>query len=356
MVEGTSVAVPQVTAVAAALWGKDTDKSADFIRTLLQYSKQKNGVVNYEFASTHYKEFEKIYKAPIWLSAILKRDGAKLTDNEDIEFDARWSALYHKIALPESKLSDKEFRLIRRVQSLVDESSYPGKSRYVHALPYHNGENDLECNYIAVMRYLFRFARYLENGNSLAEAKEKARVMGDKSNQIENSLYKDIKYIVNTKTNFDSSIKKKSHLRAMKVLAMALHTAGDMYAHRTLLKTNCYPMNNRRDIRSGKMIGLIDFPIGITTGNECSILYKRILSGCVTQVLDYEKNAGAYSYADDAGFYSSRYDKGTKTAMKEMLNSWFAGHTTMSVRVINNRGNCEYSLHKSATYKKEAGY
>lgn len=73
VVEGTSVAVPQVTAVAAALWGKDTDKSADFIRTLLQYSKQKNGVVNYEFASTHYKEFEKIYKAPIWLSGLKSR-------------------------------------------------------------------------------------------------------------------------------------------------------------------------------------------------------------------------------------------------------------------------------------------
>ena len=146
--------------------------------------------------------------------------------------------------------------------------------------------------------------------------------------------------------------------------------AGDTYAHRVLVKNESYPLKrdgtNNTDInrgltrtdQEGIFFRLYDFPTNLTTGGINSSLYQEISQSndFCTQVLDYRMKDGADSYADSTVFYVSRYTKGTKTAMQEMVNSWKNGDTTMNKKVITNRGGCKYSLHKSSTFLKEANY
>lgn len=155
----------------------------------------------------------------------------------------------------------------------------------------------------------------------------------------------------------------------MKVLGAAMHVAGDTYAHRTVVMTKSYPLtsagaNKLQDYRGreslnpdGEYIDLRFIADNLVAGGKNSILYNWIAKGgFVTQRLDYSMKYKDDTYADDLRFYPKRYTKGTKTAMQEMLNSWEDGDTTMSGKVIKNRGGCPYSLHKSATYLKEAKY
>lgn len=67
---GTSLAAPQITAVAALIWQKDTKVSAGFVRGLLNESanlygktdEYGNGLVDAEYARKHYEEYKRKYE------------------------------------------------------------------------------------------------------------------------------------------------------------------------------------------------------------------------------------------------------------------------------------------------------
>ena len=83
---GTSMAVPHVVGVAARLWEKDREKSADFIRQLIDTAANPsgerngygNGLVDYEQALAVYDEFEKSYKS--WRT--VEQNGAGVEEND----------------------------------------------------------------------------------------------------------------------------------------------------------------------------------------------------------------------------------------------------------------------------------
>lgn len=83
---GTSMAVPHVVGVAARLWEKDREKSADFIRQLMDTAANQcgkkneygNGLVDYKQALAVYDEFEKSYKP--WRT--VEQNGADVEEND----------------------------------------------------------------------------------------------------------------------------------------------------------------------------------------------------------------------------------------------------------------------------------
>ena len=371
--EGTSLAVPQVSAIASLLWGMDTDKSAGFIRELLNYSAQQNGAVDLNFAMEHYQVFEQNYdEETIDLSLLEQNDG----EDKEAEFEARWSKSYHYNMVKEhiSGLSANELSVLRYYVKAPDfKDGFPVhlRSKYLHALPYKDTDEFQECNYVAVMRYLFRIARYLDNGKSFKEATKIAYVLGAKNSRVEDSINAHIQLILEYDSTVDAKITSKKRLRALKVFGAALHVAGDTYAHRTLVEARSYPLdkNGNNDMSpyagdmrldpNGQYIDLRFFTNDMIAGGNTSKMYRAICSperNFVTQRLDYAMKTTSFSYADKIEFYPERYSKGTKTAMQEMVESWKKGDTTMNGKVIKNRGGCKYSLHKSATYLKEAKY
>ena len=70
VVSGTSMAAPHVTAAAAVLWQKDKSKSPAFIRNLLAQTANElgdaeeygNGLIDLEYALSHYDEFASNYE------------------------------------------------------------------------------------------------------------------------------------------------------------------------------------------------------------------------------------------------------------------------------------------------------
>lgn len=70
VVSGTSLAAPQITAVASLIWQKDPEMPADFVRGLLNESANLygtadaygNGLVDAEYALAHYEEYKKKYE------------------------------------------------------------------------------------------------------------------------------------------------------------------------------------------------------------------------------------------------------------------------------------------------------
>nr|MBP3598934.1 S8 family serine peptidase [Eubacterium sp.] len=70
VVSGTSLAAPQIAAVASLIWQKDPSVSADFVRGLLnesanQYGEEEaygNGLVDAEYALKHYDEYKEKYE------------------------------------------------------------------------------------------------------------------------------------------------------------------------------------------------------------------------------------------------------------------------------------------------------
>ena len=370
--DGTSLAVPQVSAVASLLWEKISDASADYIRALLDFSKQKNGVVDYQYAIKHINDFDSVYEEDI------QNESHEISydENDNVsEFKARWAGLDHQKVMDKeiTGLTADELKILRVYAKVPDyKKDFPDeiRSRYLHALPCNATATEMRCNYVSVMRYLFRIARYMNNGKTFKEAYEKAYVRGDSGNKIENSINKHIKKILSYTNVVDAKIDDKKKLKVLKVLGAALHVAGDTYAHRVLVKKESYPLtktgkNNMfaqrgtdRDNSEGMFFIIDDFPTNITTGGINSSLYQEISQSndFCTQVLDYRMKDGVDSYADSTVFCVSRYTKGTKTAMQEMVNSWKNGDTTMNKKVITNRGGCKYSLHKSSTFLKEANY
>ena len=67
---GTSMAVPHVVGAASLLWQKDTSKSKDFIKDLLEESARNlgdkesygNGLIDYEYAEKQYTKAEEQYE------------------------------------------------------------------------------------------------------------------------------------------------------------------------------------------------------------------------------------------------------------------------------------------------------
>lgn len=78
---GTSLSAPQVAAAASLIWQKDLSVSADFVRSLLNFSANKygdetkygNGLLDVEYALEKYDEFRKEYK---------KADTVEMEENE----------------------------------------------------------------------------------------------------------------------------------------------------------------------------------------------------------------------------------------------------------------------------------
>ena len=67
---GTSMAAPHVTGIASVLWQQDKNVSADFIKYLLCVTAKKlgdetkygNGIVDLQYALSHYDELKKQYE------------------------------------------------------------------------------------------------------------------------------------------------------------------------------------------------------------------------------------------------------------------------------------------------------
>ncbi len=299
-VSGTSIATAQVTGIASLLWAKDKTKTNDFIRQLICSAVNKPdsltdtdaGIIDYQNAISVYSEFEKSYLP----SQITMHDFEVSNDFDysDIAVDALWnnpsSQKGHYTLATEAAqyagFAGNAPKIARFACTNLDK--YNNKNldgdKYVVGGPHGAG------NYVINLKFLFYISRYIYDygektinysdidnyinkyynnnaywinfGKGIDFDKKRLKAM---ANQVKFFLINK-KYLLETSiyNNFSnySKASQNRYLGTM-VFGIALHLAGDMYAHRTIVPKytvdGVNPKQMQNDLSRKAMLGSNDF-------------------------------------------------------------------------------------------------
>ncbi len=241
---GTSIAVPHVTGVAAALWGKDSSKSNVFIRELIRYSAKEMagtedcGLLDAWYAEEIYDSFAENYVEDGTVAEEeVPKNGEMPEDYSGVEQDeayveGRWKEGGHKdtINANTAGLSTKEVTLLKKGVIYPDTpDSWKGAGKH----PWWHGkfalkDNVTEYDYISSLSLVTSIA--VSQGNFWIVEKG-ATLSENDSNH--NDAYKDIKANINN-LDYSSVLGSYSNTAANRKIFLygcALHNLTDIFAH-----------------------------------------------------------------------------------------------------------------------------
>ncbi len=221
---GSSMAAPQVAALAAVLWQQDLSKNSDFIRKLIDVTarslgsreKYGYGLIDCEYALQNYHEFEQQYHAP---EAAVEEyeidsnmDALLCLDEETVE--GYWKKNQHEITS-------------KKMEKIREGTLWPDKKKPKvngHDNPAFHGYSDY--NYVKAYRFISKAAtKMYKDGEWIAEK--------DCADKDEKKL---LKQLVDTTEKYGGFHEYKCTRKEEKGLflyGMSLHTVADIFAHST---------------------------------------------------------------------------------------------------------------------------
>lgn len=235
---GTSMAVPHVVGAASLLWQKDTSKSKDFIKNLLEESARNlgdkesygNGLIDYEYAEKQYTKAEEQYEQgqDIELKDNTKTIKTYNNSSDENKVSGTWSLDSHQEYLTKNGVNIPAMKK-GAIYSDQEESGVRG----MDANPDFHGlfrrklssDNYEVVNYLASYRFLIKIANEYGKGNTYTGVK-KADIPGLTDNswsKMRSAISK-----IQSKSFFKnySNANKKAF-----IFGMAMHTATDTIAH-----------------------------------------------------------------------------------------------------------------------------
>ena len=315
-VSGTSIATAQVTGAAAMLKAKDKTKSNDFIRGLLKTSSKEvegtnAGLIDCEYALEIYDEYSKSYTKGEKAVEKLENNEAvpDYSDQADIVVEGLWSASEHEVIVKNvsknSGISQANINYMAITAKLADRGIHGEKEikNYGKVKAFHGKEN-----YIASLKYLWKYANLIGQGKSYADAKSITKTAIDKS-KVDKDDKHDIKVAINAteymlkEQNKAYSNKLDKTNKKFLVMGFIMHLIGDTYAHSTIVpkyvltgevKKAKYSTNNAsHDARLGKN----DF-------NNDDVYYKKISNekNFTDQIKSIAENDSAKKYGKNIGW------------------------------------------------------
>lgn len=256
---GTSLAAPQVSAVASLIWEKDLSVSADFVRTLLNESANLygdtdaygNGLVDAEYALDHYEEFKVRYKETEKNKPIIKENKKKIiTFKETGCAEGCWYGNEHEAMIEENYFNVREGARFPDTDEYIlnpdDKDTYVFKRMSIN--PWWHGYYKLNdyylSNYVSAIIYATRMAdaikKYGYGNQGKASVPANYFYASDMRNDInymdKNDIWNiELKKIKNKKSN-QSNTKVQNQkdsvgFRRAFLWGMAIHSATDIYAH-----------------------------------------------------------------------------------------------------------------------------
>ncbi len=269
---GTSMAVPHVVGVASVLWELDADKPAEFIRSLIEASANRNtkdgyGIVDLDYACEIYDDFAQEFEQESDKGENNKNTGDKYqnsyidkydNDNEieifaDIDkAEASWGKNAHMEAVQEAGVKDckgnnyttQALNLIKVGIRINDQNSYlktissdKSKHRWWHASK--DQKKDVVFNYIAsalFMNNLIKTTNCDLNKVSKPAGMSQYAFKNMKS-ELNNAITQNNDYQINKQIkNLGYSANDKT--RRYVYWGMLMHILTDAYAHRTYEKVD----------------------------------------------------------------------------------------------------------------------
>lgn len=255
---GTSLAAPQVAAVASLIWEKDLSVSADFVRGLLDESanlygetdEYGNGLVDAEYALLHYDEYKKNYKKNGKKADVrnleLENNSTITTFEETGCVEGCWTGDDHEGMV--SINAPNRYFIVRYGARFNDNERYKENGNNIfhgmHINPwwhgYYEDSNDKASNYIAAALYVSRMGDALYKGKSLDYADD----FPDTRAALKKQQRTKMKDAVNNYIDWEKELKeiKKSYPQTQNqkvnkdfkrdfLWGMTIHTATDIFAH-----------------------------------------------------------------------------------------------------------------------------
>ena len=369
---GTSMAVPHIAAVAAKLWENHADWTADKIRQCMDVSAKQladgNGrIVDYKAASELAKDFDAVYK-PNCSTSDLPECGSHVTAEDRYEIPgvvAKWMEKGHNSLIRDavsdanlkSKYTDKKIAVLKAVSLAVDTcSGTSGGTKLTLAKDVPNLHAHKFTNYITTVYYLYKIA-YLQKKNpskSITEIMNSDSAKGAVIDLANLSYINKAINIICTKElkkggkaynipNAYTGTNAAANNRALRVLGMALHVAGDAFSHKSIVP-------NSDDMKSKLKVNVIgEGGKNIFTKDE----YKKIIdkldaytstTGMTYSALDDNvadsgrKKKSHQNYADKPGSSGRRYTHGAKVVVTGLLKDYYYIHNKFDHNVFNNFG------------------
>ena len=369
---GTSMAVPHIAAVAAKLWENHADWTADKIRQCMDVSAKQladgNGkIVDYKAASELAKDFDAVYK-PNCSTSDLPECGSHVTAEDRYEIPgvvAKWMEKGHNSLIRDavsdanlkSKYTDKKIAVLKAVSLAVDTcSGTSGGTKLTLAKDVPNLHAHKFTNYITTVYYLYKIA-YLQKKNpskSITEIMNSDSAKGAVIDLANLSYINKAINIICTKElkkggkaynipNAYTGTNAAANNRALRVLGMALHVAGDAFSHKSIVP-------NSDDMKSKLKVNVIgEGGKNIFTKDE----YKKIIdkldaytstTGMTYSALDDNvadsgrKKKSHENYADSPGSSGRRYTHGAKVVVTGLLKDYYYRHNKFDHNVFNNFG------------------
>ena len=369
---GTSMAVPHIAAVAAKLWENHADWSADKIRQCMDVSAKQladgNGkIVDYKAASELAKDFDVVYK-PNCSTSDLPECGSHVTAEDRYEIPgvvAKWMEKGHNSLISDavsdanlkSKYTDKKIAVLKAVSLAVDTcSGTSGGTKLTLAKDVPNLHAHKFTNYITTVYYLYKIA-YLQKKNpskSITEIMNSDSAKGAVIDLANLSYINKAINIICTKElkkggkaynipNAYTGTNAAANNRALRVLGMALHVAGDAFSHKSIVPNS----DTMKKELKANMIG--EGGEDIFTKDE----YKKIIdkldaytstTGMTYSALDDNvadsgrKKKSHQNYADKPGSSGRRYTHGAKVVVTGLLKDYYYIHNKFDHNVFNNFG------------------
>ena len=253
---GTSISAPHVSAAASLLWAKDTTKSNDFIRQLLNQSARKledensgNGLLDVTKAFEIYDQFAEVYEpGKVEYKEIPENEDALETFDENYVVGS-WKSDGHNGVLEDSGLTTEGLAVVKLGGIAADQPKYglTGMGHYpqLHGFTSWTDSDGVKkkCNYMSSYIYLTKMALGFPNKKTNTNTYTRP----NKPDYMEVHDYNQIKSIVTAKefggVSWNTILESTGVTDKNKRLFMygvALHTVTDLFAHSTYTMEGTY--------------------------------------------------------------------------------------------------------------------
>ena len=294
---GTSMAAPQVSALAAILWQQDSSQSADFIRKLIDASahplgepaKYGHGLIDCAYALEQYGTFAEGYhgSGAEKMSLLADNDHTLLLTDEEV-VQGYWSGVNHQA------VAKGDFDFLKKGAIWSDNKKSTVRGMKDH--PEFHG---------------YFKKNYVDAYITMTEAASKLYKSG-KFPKLDKNYYNSFKKAANL--GFKNYKITKKEDKANFVYGMALHTAADIFSH----STTGVKGNDRKNLKEKKL----------------KVLCKQ------WDVLKHgpKDSNGKFSadknFADSTKCISSRYDKSAKRVCSAIINQAVSKHKKGNKKVF----------------------
>ena len=235
---GTSMAVPHVVGAASLLWQKDTNKSKDFIKDLLEESARNlgdkesygNGLIDYEYAEKQYTKAEEQYEQgqDIELKDNTKTIKTYNNSSDENKVSGTWSAAGHQKYLTDNGVNIPAMKK-GAIYADSDDSGVKGMTENpdFHGLYQRRHAGNEEVNYLASYRFMIKIGNEYGKGKTYTSV-SKADIPG-----LTDTSYSRIRSMM---ANLQKKSFFKNYSNANKkaiVLGVHMQTSTDTFAHST---------------------------------------------------------------------------------------------------------------------------